>query len=90
MQACERKFEKEEFGFGDHHVDFIDCVVKRKDPVVPVEIGHSSCTACTLGNIAHELGRPLKWDPVAQVFEDDWEANTKIHYAYQNGYSLKV
>ncbi|WP_425637085.1 Gfo/Idh/MocA family protein [Algoriphagus yeomjeoni] len=86
--ACERKFEKDEFGFGDHHLDFIDCIVKRKDPVVPVEIGHSSCTACTIGNIAHQLGRPLKWDPIAQVFLDDWEANTKLHYTYQNGYSL--
>lgn len=90
VKACERKFSDEELGYGAHHVDFIDAIVKRRDPVVPVEIGHSSCTVCTIGNIAHELGRPLKWDPVAQVFEDDWEANTKLHYTYQHGYSLKT
>lgn len=79
--------EPENFTFGAHHVDFIDCVRKRKDPIVPVEIGHSTCTACTIGNIAHEMNKPLKWDPVAQVFTDP-DANTKLHYAYQNGYSL--
>ena len=88
VKSCERAFEKDEFGFGAHHVDFIDSVVRRKDPIVPVEVGHNTCSICTIGNIAHELGRPLKWDPIAQVFTDDWEANTKLHYTYQNGYSL--
>ncbi len=79
--------EPENFGFGAHHLDFIDCIRKRKDPIVPVEIGHSTCTACTIGNIAHEMNKPLKWDPIAQEFTDP-NANTKLHYAYQNGYSL--
>ena len=80
--------EPENFSFGAHHVDFIDCIRKRKDPIVPVEVGHSTCSACTIGNIAHQLGRPLKWDPIAQVFKDDWEANSKLHYVYQRGLSL--
>ena len=79
--------EPDNFSFGAHHVDFIDCIRKRKDPIVPVEVGHSTCTACTIGNIAHELGRPLKWDPIAQVFTDA-EANKKLHYTYQRGLSL--
>ncbi|OOG70463.1 Gfo/Idh/MocA family protein [Algoriphagus sp. A40] len=79
--------EPENFTFGAHHVDFIDCIRKRKDPIVPVEIGHSTCTVCTLGNIANELGGSLKWDPIAQVFTDT-EANSKLHYAYQKGYTL--
>lgn len=79
--------EPENFSFGAHHIDFIDCIRKRKDPIVPVEVGHSTCTACTIGNIAHELGRPLKWDPIAQVFTDA-EANKKLHYTYQRGLSL--
>src|SRR5690606_25448946 len=78
---CERKFEKDEFGFGGHHVDFIDSIVMRKDPIVPVEVGHSTCSICTIGNIAHELGRPLKWNPITQLFENDWEANTYLHYS---------
>lgn len=79
--------EPENFTFNAHHIDFVDCVRKRKDPIVPVEIGHSTCTVCTIGNIAHEIGKPLKWDPIAQVFTDA-EANSKLHYGYQNGYSL--
>lgn len=88
VASCERTFSKDELGFGAHHKDFIDSIIMRKDPIVPVEVGHSSCTACTIGNIAHALGRPLRWDPIAQVFIDDWEANTKLHYTYQNGYFL--
>lgn len=88
VASYERKFSNEETSFGAHHVDFIDSILKRKDPVVPVEIGHSTCTACTLGNIAAKLGRPLKWNPKTQEFIDDFEANTQLHYVYQNGYSL--
>jgi hypothetical protein len=69
-------------------VDFIDSVLMRKDPITPVEVGHSTCTVCTIGNIAHELGRSLKWDPIAQVFIGDEEANSYLHYDYENGLSL--
>jgi hypothetical protein len=64
-------------------------VVQRVDPIVPVETGHSSCTVCTIGNIACELGRPLKWDPINQVF-DDPKANSKLHYRYRGDYKLDL
>ncbi|MDF2156575.1 Gfo/Idh/MocA family oxidoreductase [Algoriphagus sp. CAU 1675] len=76
------------FNFNLHHVDFIQSILRRKDPIVPVEVGHSTCSVCTIGNIAKELGRPLKWDPIAQNFGDDYEANVRLHYTYQNGISL--
>jgi hypothetical protein len=41
----------------------------------PVEIGHRSATVCHLANIAMELGRPLRWNPVQEKFADDDEAN---------------
>jgi len=78
----------ENFAFTQHYPDFIESIRRRKDPIVPVEIGHSTCSICTIGNIANELGRPLKWDPIAQVFPGDAAANAKLHYEYQNGYSL--
>jgi predicted dehydrogenase len=71
-----------------HHENFIDAVRKGVDPVVPVEIGHSTCTACTLGNIADELKRTVKWDPAAESFVDDAEANAKLKREYLNGYTL--
>ena len=75
-------------GYPTHYWDFIDSVVKRKDPIVPVEIGHSTCVVCTIGNIANELGRPLDWDPIQQTFPNDWEAAAKLHYNYENEYKL--
>jgi hypothetical protein len=38
-----------------HLVDFIESMRSRRDPVAPVEVGHRTCTTCTLGNIAYEL-----------------------------------
>lgn len=73
-----------------HQVNFIEAVKSRKDPVVPVEIGHSSCTVCTLGNIACELKRTIKWNPETETFVDDADgAATKLmHYEYRTGYKL--
>lgn len=73
-----------------HQINFIDAVKNHVDPVVPVEVGHSSCTMCTLGNIAVFLNRTIKWDPDNQVFVDDTdgEATKMLHYEYRQGYSL--
>jgi predicted dehydrogenase len=73
-----------------HQVNFIEAVRDRKDPIVPVEIGHSSCTVCTLGNIAVDLKRTIKWDPAKEEFVDDTdgEATKRLHYQYREGYTL--
>lgn len=72
-----------------HHIDFIESVRRRKDPIAPVEIGHSTCTTCNLGNIAYDLGRPLKWDPVNEKFASpDPEAEKQLHRTYRPGYRL--
>lgn len=73
-----------------HLVNFIESVKAKTDPVVPVEIGHHSCMVCTLGNIAYDLGRPVKWDPAAEKFVDDpdAEANRLYSKTYSDGYSL--
>lgn len=57
------------------HRDFLDCVKSRKDPYFPVDIGHRVATVCHLGNIAIKTGRKLRWDPKAEAFVDDNEAN---------------
>jgi len=73
-----------------HQVNFIESVRAHTDPTVPVEIGHSSCTVCNLGNIACELKRTIKWDPATEKFIDDTDgAATKLmHYEYRSGYKL--
>jgi predicted dehydrogenase len=73
-----------------HQSNFIEAVRERKDPLVPVEIGHSSCTVCTLGNIACELKRTIKWDPSTETFVDDVDgaATKMLHYKYRDGWNL--
>lgn len=58
-----------------HHRNFLDAVKSRQEPVAPAEAGHRTATICHLNNIAMKLGRPLKWDPEAEQFIDDAEAN---------------
>jgi len=73
-----------------HQLDFVEAIRAHRDPIVPVEVGHSSCTVCTLGNIACQLHRTIKWDPIKQVFIDDKDgaATRMLHYEYRSGYSL--
>lgn len=71
-----------------HMAAFIESVRTRVDPNVPVEVGHSSCTMCNLGNIAYELKRPLAWNPIVEKFVNDPEATKHLHYQYRDGYSL--
>lgn len=73
-----------------HQVNFIEAVRLHQDPVVPVEIGHSSCTVCTLGNIAVDLKRTIKWNPETETFVDDTDgaATGKMHYVYRSPWKL--
>lgn len=59
----------------NHHQNWLDCIRTRNLPIADVAIGHRSATVCHVGNIAYWLNRPLQWDPVAQRFRDDEEAN---------------
>jgi len=73
-----------------HQVNFIESVRSRQDPVVPVEIAHSSCTVCNLGNIACELKRTVKWDPSTETFVDDTDgaAANLLQYDYRKPWTL--
>ena len=73
-----------------HQLNFVEAVKNRKDPAVPVEIGHSSCVVCTLGNIACELKRTIRWDPATETFVGDTDgAATKLmHYDYRKPWKL--
>ena len=72
-----------------HYQIFLNSIRSRRDPNAPVEVGHSSCTVCNIGNIAYELNRPLKWNPIVEKFMGDDEANKKLHYDYRKPYTLE-
>ena len=58
-----------------HIANFLTCVRSRQKPAADVEIGHRSTTVCHLINICRKLGRKLQWDPKAEQFAADDEAN---------------
>ena len=70
------------------HDDFLKCVRTRKDPYFPVEIGHRVSTICHLGNLMIRLGRKLKWDPQAEQFVNDAEANRLLDRARRDPWQL--
>jgi hypothetical protein len=59
----------------DHHGNFLDCIRTREEPLAPVEQAHRSAAICHIGQIAMQVGRKLQWDPVAESFVNDPEAN---------------
>jgi predicted dehydrogenase len=59
----------------DHMGNFFDSVRSRKPPICEAEIGHHSASVCHLGVISLRLGRKLQWDPQAEQFVNDPEAN---------------
>jgi predicted dehydrogenase len=59
----------------DHHQNFLDCVRSRAETVTPARVAHRSIMIGHLGLIAMKLGRKVRWDPVAERFINDPEAD---------------
>jgi myo-inositol 2-dehydrogenase/D-chiro-inositol 1-dehydrogenase len=53
-------------------------VHSRKAPLAPADIAHRSNSACIVSWIAMKLGRSLEWDPKAEKFKGDAEANNML------------
>jgi len=73
---------------GNHMKNFLECMRSRKDPAAPVEVGHRSNTICLLAHIAMKLGRKLRWDPQAERFIDDDEANGRLDYRHRTPWTI--
>ena len=73
----------------NHTQNFLDCIKSREKPICDVEIGHRSATICHLGNLAVQLGRKLQWDPEAEQFLNDEQANGELIRAYRSPWSLE-
>jgi len=71
-----------------HFRNFIDCVLTRRECAAPVEVAHRSITLGHLGNIAMMLGRDLKWDPDAERFVNDDEADRFLRRAYRQPWGV--
>ena len=58
-----------------HSDNFLECVRTRKRPICDEQTAHRSASLLLLGGIAQQLRRRLKWDPAAERFVGDDEAN---------------
>ncbi len=96
IEASDREILKEEIGEDEtklyvstnHMKNFLECMRSRKDPIVPVEVGHRSNTVCILTHIAMKLGRKLHWDPQAERFVNDDEANRWLDYPHRKPWTV--
>jgi predicted dehydrogenase len=75
-------------GGGSHYANFIKAVQSRKtsDQNGPVETAHLSSALAHLGNIAYRLERVLKFDPVAETFIGDEQADAMLTRNYRAPY----
>lgn len=71
-----------------HSGNWLECIATRRRPIMDVEIGHRITCWSHLGNIAYRLGRKLRWDPAAERFPDDEQANRLLQAAYREPWRL--
>jgi len=62
----------------EHPGNFLDCVRTRKRTASDAAVGYRSISVCHLGNIAYWLKRPLQWNPAAEQFVNDPEADRML------------
>ncbi|MBI2823102.1 MAG: Gfo/Idh/MocA family oxidoreductase [Planctomycetia bacterium] len=72
----------------NHMGNFYDCLLARRDPISDVASQHRSATACHVANISMRLKRRLRWDPQAEQFVGDEEANRWLSRPQRAGYTL--
>lgn len=77
-------------GMTAHIQNFLDCIRDNKKPNADIEIGHLSTRLCHLGNIAHRTGRTLTFDPKAEQFPGDSEANSLLGREYSSRFAMPV
>ncbi len=68
--------------------DFLDCIKTRRRTVADAEVGHRTTSLCQLGHIAIQVRRKLRWDPDAERFPDDAEANRLLTRSMRSPWTL--
>lgn len=80
--------KKEGEDTGPHMANFLKAVKSRnyQDLSADVQIGVTSADLCHLANISYRLGRKLAFDPAANRFSSDAEANKMLTRNYRAPY----
>lgn len=74
----------------DHMGNFFECIRTRKQPAATAEIGHRSISVCHLGVLSMRMGRKLNWDPAAETFIGDPDANKWLSREMRKPWSLEM
>jgi predicted dehydrogenase len=74
----------------NHHLNWLECIKTRQQPIAPVEVAHRSCTACLVHHIAMKLKRTVYWDPVRERFRNDDEANALLSRPQRPPYGVEA
>jgi len=74
---------------GDHARDFLDCIKSRNPQTIcNPPSAHRATAICHVGNICLRLGRKLRFDPVAERFVGDAEADRMLWRAMRPPWHL--
>lgn len=71
-----------------HRENWRRCIRTREKPVMNIEVAHRVVTLPILANISYQIGRKLTWDPGAQRFVGDDEANRFLAQPYRAPWHL--
>ena len=72
----------------NHKADWFQAIKTGRTPCMDIEPAHRAATLCNLGNLSYMLGRPLRWDAVAERVLDDEEANRLLHRPQRYPYHI--
>ena len=72
----------------EQHRNWLDAILKGVPVSAPAEIGHRACSTCLLHWTAMKTGRRLHWDPVAERFIGDEQANAMLSRPQRAKYAI--
>jgi hypothetical protein len=82
------KWDRAQWQAKYHMQDWLDAMRARRAPLAEAELGHRSVSIAHLANITRELNRRLRWDPAAESFAGDAEANALLSRPRRKGFEL--
>jgi predicted dehydrogenase len=74
----------------EQHLDWLNSILSREEPVAPAEVGHRSCSACLVSHIAMKIPGKLYWDPETERFRDNEEANSMLSRPQRDPFGIRT
>ena len=74
----------------DHKQNFLDAIRKRAQPISPITAAAHAETMCQQSEIAMQLQRKLRWDPKAERFINDEQANRMLSRAIRAPWTCTI